>query len=557
MDASTAKSGDELGRRRWGGTGLGPSLEIKEDWKDPEERRAVEAFREAVIARDLLPARHDDYYSMRRFLKARGFNMEKAIQMWSGMLQWREEFGADTILQDFVFDELEEVLRYYPHGYHGVDRDGRPVYIERLGRVDPSKLMKVTTVERFLKYHVQALEKVFTEKYPACSRAAKRHVDTMITILDVQGVNWMSVGKLAHDIILSLNKIDSDNYPEILHKMFLVNAGNGFRLLWNALKGFIDPRTSAKIQVLGDSYLTTLLEFIDISQLPHFLGGSCTCPNVGGCLRSNKGPWSDPQIMNLVRCGQTSSTKRTSLSDGEELTSQHSVPQEVITQLESDFTDTASPTGLNPLYATELLPVGENCSQIRIDEHEASVSLTSQSEVINKSGGASSDNSMYENSSTKFPVQIMRAFARFIMKLVAILHILFGLRNVAFHQVDEKTWDHHRMDSANANHTHLLVSHDARKDFLPCLERLQRLEELVAELNTKTTRIPPEKDNMILESLNRIKSIEHDLQKTKDTLNATSLKQKELAKLLENLKETSLHRNSCWCKHCKYLPHTT
>nr|XP_029117796.1 phosphatidylinositol/phosphatidylcholine transfer protein SFH9 isoform X2 [Elaeis guineensis] len=489
-----------------------------------------------------------------RFLKARGFNIEKTIHMWSEMLQWREDFGTDTILQDFEFDELEEVLRYYPHGYHGVDRDGRPVYIERLGRVDPSKLMKVTTVERFLKYHVQALEKVFTEKYPACSFAAKRHIDTMITILDVQGVNWMSISKLAHDIVLRINKIDGDNYPEILHKMFIVNAGNGFRLLWSALKGFIDPRTSAKIQVLGDAYQTTLLEFIDMSQLPDFLGGSCTCTNEGGCLRSNKGPWNDPHLMKLARCAQTSSRKRTSLSDEEELTTQNSVP-EVISQLESDFTDTAPLTGLSPSVAIHSTQVHEN---IRIDEHEASISLTSQSEVSNRIGGASLDNSMPENSSTKFHMLIMRAFTRFIMKLLAILHILFGLRNVAFHQVDERIWDHHRMDSANANPTDHLASHDAKQDsILPCLERLQRLEELVAELNTKPTKIPPEKDIMILESLNRIKSIEYDLQKTKEALNATSSRQVELAELLENLKESSLHRNSCWFKDSKSLQQRT
>ena len=43
----------------------------------------------------------------------------------------------------FEFNELPEVKQVYPFCHHGVDRDGRPVYIELVGRVDTEKVRGV------------------------------------------------------------------------------------------------------------------------------------------------------------------------------------------------------------------------------------------------------------------------------------------------------------------------------------------------------------------------------------------------------------------------------
>ncbi|XP_042487047.1 phosphatidylinositol/phosphatidylcholine transfer protein SFH9-like isoform X2 [Macadamia integrifolia] len=533
-----------------------------EDVRDAEEEEAVNAFRQALLKKDLLSARFDDYHTMRRFLKARKFDLEKTVQMWEEMLKWRKEYGVESIVQDFVFDEIEEVQRYYPQGYHGVDKEGRPVYIERLGKVEPIKLMNVTTVDRFLKYHVQGFEKTFSEKFPACSIAAKRHIDSSTTILDVQGVNWMSFSKVAHDLVMRMQKIDGDNYPETLHQMFIVNAGSGFKLLWNTIKGFLDPRTTSKIHVLGNKYQNKLLEIIDSSQLPDFLGGSCSCPNEGGCMRSNKGPWNDPEIIKLVHTGEASyltKTRSIFYDDNVQVKLYASkIVSNEISSAESGSEVEVSSTGLRTSAFKQLTTLHE---EERIEDLVAprsqveSVGITTTVEDVSSTDD-SIDN-VTERRPRNFISQLTTLVSQFLLRVLAALHIVhFGFgKIVTVNNAREQLKNQHRPESTNPSSEDQLASRAAREDVIrPCVQRLQCLEALVTELTNKPVKIPPEKDTILLESMNRIKSIEYDLQKTKKALHATASKQVELSEALEILKESNLRSNSCWFKIFQSIP---
>ncbi|XP_011089091.1 phosphatidylinositol/phosphatidylcholine transfer protein SFH9 isoform X1 [Sesamum indicum] len=507
-----------------------------EEFLDEEKEKAVTAFRKVLIERDLLPAPHDDYHNMLRFLKARKFDLDKTVHMWAEMLNWRKENGVDSIIQDFLYDESEEVQHYYPHGYHGVDKGGRPVYIERLGKVEPSKLMSVTTVERFLKYHIQGFEKAFSEKFPACSIAAKQHIDSTTTILDVQGLNWMSFGKLAHDLVMRMQRIDGSNYPETLHHMFIVNAGTGFKCVWNGLKGFLDPTTAAKIHVLGSKFQNKLLEVIDASQLPDFLGGSCSCPNQGGCLGSDKGPWKDPQLMKLVHM----------LRDGESL---H--PRKITSFCSNDEAE------IKLIHYKDLIGKTVQTSCSRSSAHstmEGTPHCGNETVLMSKlCTGAGVKNHRPSNLTRlvteprlpKGPIST-RVMDVLFRLLACICFLLGGLVRALFKMENKEAY--RRTDFPNSNSQEEHYTRANTEELLhPCCQKLQHLEKLVTELLKKPAKIPPEKDDILLESLNRIKSIEHDLQKTKKALLATASKQVELCESMETLKGINLKgSNSCW-----------
>ncbi|KAF5746314.1 phosphatidylinositol/phosphatidylcholine transfer protein SFH9 [Tripterygium wilfordii] len=524
-----------------------------ENVRDAEEEKGVNAFRQALISKDLLPAHHDDYHTMLRFLKARKFDLDKTVQMWAEMLNWRKENGVDSISQDFIYEEYEEVQRYYPHGYHGVDKGGRPVYIERLGKIEPSKLMSVTTVDRFLKYHIQGFEKVFAERFPACSIAAKRHIDSTITILDVHGLNLMSFGKFAHDLVMRIQKIDGDNYPETLYQMLIVNAGSGFKLLWNTVKGFLDPKTMAKILVLGSKFHQKLLEFIDSSQLPDFLGGTCSCTNEGGCLRSDKGPWKDQEIMKLVHSADAIYMRKVkSLSDIDDLE---------IKFYPSKFSSgeiTCADSGPDVRkYSSGFLQLKPARNKGIMNDPMSLSSLVESVDSLRVEDTSLTNNLISEVTHGRLPTFISRAifsFIHFILKLAAYVYILLPSVRRFFivllaDRCSENQLNTPLLDSSSQKHVSQVVEEDSLH---PCWQRLQNLEAMVTELVNKPTKIPPEKEDMLRESLSRIKSIEQDLQKTKKALLATTSKQIELAQSLENLKESGLiGTNSCWPRYCR------
>ncbi|XP_045823931.1 phosphatidylinositol/phosphatidylcholine transfer protein SFH13-like [Trifolium pratense] len=555
-----------------------PSVSI-EDVRDAREESAVHELRQRLIERGCLPPRHDDYHTLLRFLKARDFDIEKTIQMWEEMLMWRKEYGTDTILEDFEFEELEEVLQYYPQGYHGVDKEGRPVYIERLGKAHPSRLMHITTIERYLRYHVQEFERTLQEKFPACSVAAKRQIFSTTTILDVQGLGMKNFSRTAANILASMAKIDSCYYPETLHKMYIVNAGTGFKkMLWPAAQKFLDPKTISKIQVLDSKSLYKLQEVIDSSQLPDFLGGSCTCSREGGCLRSNKGPWNDPDIVKLVRNVEATFVRQITRASNEQhsfdsfqLHSRKGRCSDSSAESGSDFNDYSSPTRQRSCNYPRLAPV---CEEVKVADVNGYYScddsaLSAQNVIENDQRCLTREQSLqtndmesvaYRTNSEGSSVSNLFSIIKEKLERINFLYVpqvltSFMERLIAFIcNVRFEVWRTqnivHPSNSTerNINNHSVAIEASTERDYiLPCEQRLQRLENVFNELNNKPDGMPLEKEQMLMDSLDRIKCVEFDLERTKRVLHAAVMKQLEITDLLENMQQSKFRQRRLFC----------
>ncbi|EEB08586.1 sec14 cytosolic factor family Sec14 [Schizosaccharomyces japonicus yFS275] len=259
----------------------------------PAQSEKLKLVREKLLS--LGYTKRLDDATLLRFLRARKFNIHQMLEMFTNCEKWRTEFGVDDLVKNFKYEEKEAVFQYYPQFYHKTDKEGRPVYIEQLGKIDLKKMYQITTQERMLQNLVYEYEVLAEERFPACSRMSGGLIETSCTIMDLKGVGLTSIHSV-YSYVKQASRISQDYYPERMGKLYLVNAPWGFSSAFNLIKGFLDEDTVKKIHVLGSSYQKHLLAQIPAENLPLRFGGKCDCP--GGCEFSDAGPWHDPQWMN-------------------------------------------------------------------------------------------------------------------------------------------------------------------------------------------------------------------------------------------------------------------
>ena len=221
-----------------------------------------------------------------RFLRARKFDPKAAFAMMQKNDKWRKEFaGLDLRLEkaeDILNCDLGKVHEYFPTWIQGYDKQSRPVSYRRFGKFEIWNILKLTTLERLVRFHAWESEqslRLMEQK----SQEIGYTIETFVIIIDALGWSLGLATSEAFAFIKSMASVDSDHYPERLGLCIIINAPSMLSFSWRVIAGFLDDVTKAKIKILGtdpNEWRPVLLSVIDEDQIPKMYGG--TAPDLDG-----------------------------------------------------------------------------------------------------------------------------------------------------------------------------------------------------------------------------------------------------------------------------------
>uniref|UniRef100_A0A8C8GRF6 SEC14-like 1 n=1 Tax=Oncorhynchus tshawytscha TaxID=74940 RepID=A0A8C8GRF6_ONCTS len=212
-----------------------------------------------------------------RFLRARDFNMEKAREILCQSLTWRKQHQVDYLLETWTSPQV--LSDYYTGGWHHHDKEGRPLYILRLGQMDTKGLVRALGEESLLR-HVLSINEEGLRRCEENTKVFGRPISCWTCLVDLEGLNMRHLWRPGVKALLRIIEVVEANYPETLGRLLILRAPRVFPVLWTLVSPFIDENTRKKFLIYaGNDYQGPggLLDYIDKEVIPDFLGGECMC----------------------------------------------------------------------------------------------------------------------------------------------------------------------------------------------------------------------------------------------------------------------------------------
>ncbi|KAF2751853.1 CRAL/TRIO domain-containing protein [Sporormia fimetaria CBS 119925] len=210
-----------------------------------------------------------------RFLRARKWDVEKALVMMISTMHWRlEEMHVDDdIMRVGELGALEQTkssdpkikklgvdflaqMRMGKSFLHGTDKEGRPMCVVRV-RLHKQGEQCEESLERFTVYTIETARMFL-----------RPPVDTATVVFDMTD---FSMANMDYAPVKFMIKCFEANYPESLGTVLVYKAPWVFNAIWSIIRGWLDPVVAGKVHFVKTP--ADLEQFVDRQQIPVELGG--------------------------------------------------------------------------------------------------------------------------------------------------------------------------------------------------------------------------------------------------------------------------------------------
>lgn len=202
---------------------------------------------------------------MLRFLRARKWDTDKTMAMFSSTLHWRaKESNVDQLLWEGDLKPFQEdansgfilQLKLSKAYFRGVDREGRPIVVIR-PRLHHANEQTEKDLERYTLLVIEI-----------CRLVLQEPVDSASIIFDMSG---FSLANMEYAPVKFMVGVFEAHYPESLGRLFIHKAPWVFPPIWNIIKNWLDPVVASKIHFTKN--LKDLEKHIENKWIPKDIDG--------------------------------------------------------------------------------------------------------------------------------------------------------------------------------------------------------------------------------------------------------------------------------------------
>ena len=192
-----------------------------------------------------------------RWLRARKFDVNAAVEQLMGTLKWRREWGVGALLAKGEDELLPEETMSGKTYFMGFDKEGRPVnYIHVKDHIKDQ-------------YPIEATEKLGILSVETGRKLLNDSHETGSVVVDMNG---FGMHNMDYQLVRFFIHLLESYYPESLGVVLIIHAPFFFHGCWAIIRRWLDPVVESKIHFLKrNDELTT---FIDRSNLPRRLDGT-------------------------------------------------------------------------------------------------------------------------------------------------------------------------------------------------------------------------------------------------------------------------------------------